>query len=343
MIDVLIGLLPLVVWGVVVFRGLAVMNLVTCIIACLGFEWLFTKMRGQKSKLGDFSAVITGVILALSLPANLCMNIKDVGCTHKVVMAITVCIIGSGVAVGIGKMVFGGLGFNMFNPAMVGRAFIMISFAGFLGSPGYQAADGGATSMKVKVGSEAVDVITQATPLATAKEFMGQVFEGKAEFANLVNPETYSTLTPSNLFFGMSNGSIGEISALLCLLGGIYLCLRKVASWQIPAGAIVGLVVCSGAAQALGLTPITILQHLLGGAFLFGAFFIATDPVTSPLSRMGRFYFGIGYGVLVMLLRVFSAYPEGVMFAVLIMNAATPLINRYTVPTPVGGPVPQKA
>ncbi len=344
MVDVLVALFPLAAWGVYLFRGLAVLNLATCIVACLGFEWLFTKMRGRKSHLGDFSAVITGVILGLSLPANLCMNIKDVSMVYRIAMAVTVCVIGSGVGIGIGKMVFGGLGFNMFNPAMVGRAFIMISFAGAMGSPGYQAAEGGATSMKVVDGSgKFVDAITQATPLAVTKDFMGQVFEGKVAFASLVDPEKFSILTPYNLFMGMTNGSIGEISALFCLLGGIYLCIRKVASWQIPAGAIFGLAVCGRVAQMLELTPITVIQHLLGGAFLFGAFFIATDPVTSPLSRMGRFIFGVGYGALVMLLRVFSSYPEGVMFAVLIMNAATPLINRFTVPTPVGGAVPQKA
>ena len=142
---------------------------------------------------------------------------------------------------------------------------------------------------------------------------------------------------------GDDGAVVGEHRVLCALSGGIYLSIRKAAAWQLPAGAIVGLVVFSAITQVLQLTPFTVLQHLLSGAFLFGAFFIATDPVTNPMARMGRFYYGIGYGALVVLLRVFSGYPEGVMFAVLIMNAATPLINRFTVPTPVGGPVPQQA
>lgn len=309
MIDVLIGLVPLVAWGCYAFGPLALKQVGLCVVSCLVFELIFTKMRGQTITLTDFSAAITGVILGLSLPATAPWWIS---------------VIGSGAGIGLGKVVFGGLGFNMFNPAMVGRAFIMISFAGVMGSSAYQLAEG-------------TDVMTQATPLADAKVFMSQVFEGQKPFANMTQ------LLPRDLFLGNHNGSVGEISALCAILGGLYLIVRRAAAWQIPAGAIVGLVVCSGITQVLQLTPLTVVQHLCTGAFMFGAFFIITDPVTNPMSRMGRFYFGLGYGILVVLLRVFSGYPEGVMFAVLIMNAAVPLINRFTVPTPVGGPVAQQA
>jgi electron transport complex protein RnfD len=204
-------------------------------------------------------------------------------------------------------MVFGGLGMNIFNPAMVGRAFVMIAFAGNLAASGY---------VDPAVG---VDIISQATPLTAYKQ------TGVAAPMNL-------------LFWGFTNGSLGETSALACLLGGIYLCLRRVASWQIPAGVLISTMVIGGMVNLANPgSQWTVLHHLLGGALLFGAFFIATDPVTSPLTAKGKWLFGFGIGAIVMLLRLFSGYPEGFMFAVLLMNAVTPLINRWTIPAPFGG------
>ncbi len=139
------------------------------------------------------------------------------------------------------------------------------------------------------------------------------------------------------LFLGNTNGSLGEVSALACLIGGIFLCLRRTASWEIPAGVIAAVIIIGGIADWTGASPDwTVWHHLFGGALLFGAFYIATDPVTSPLTPKGKFIFGLGVGALIMLLRLFSGYPEGVMFAVLFMNALTPLINRWTIPRPFG-------
>jgi electron transport complex protein RnfD len=208
---------------------------------------------------------------------------------------------------GIGKMVFGGLGMNLFNPAMVGRAFVMIAFAGNLAASGYIDSGSG------------VDILSQATPLTVYKQ-------------------TGAAAPMGLLFWGHTNGSLGETSALACLLGGLYLCFRRVASWEIPAGILISAVIIGGLANLADLNnPWTALHHLLGGALLFGAFFIATDPVTSPLTAKGKWIFGVGIGALVMLLRLLSGYPEGVMFAVLLMNAVTPLINRWTIPRPFGG------
>jgi electron transport complex protein RnfD len=196
---------------------------------------------------------------------------------------------------------------NLFNPAMVGRAFVMIAFAGNLAASGYIDSASG------------VDILSQATPLTVYKQ-------------------TGAATPLSLLFWGQTNGSLGETSALACLLGGLYLCFRRVASWEIPAGVLVSAVIIGGLANLADLiNPWTALHHLLGGALLFGAFFIATDPVTSPLTAKGKWIFGVGIGVLVMLLRLLSGYPEGVMFAVLLMNALTPLINRWTIPRPFGG------
>jgi len=303
MVDVLIGLAPAVAMAVYMFRWDAVVQVGLCVLCCLAAELVFTRMRGKATSIGDYSAVVTGVILGLSLPTSAAWYIP---------------VIGSLAAIGLGKAVFGGLGCNIFNPAMVGRAFVMLSFAKEMGASAY------------RVVNSQVDVLTQATPLTAAKE----AAKASAESVDLPG------LWP--LFVGNVNGSLGEISAAALLVGGIYLCVRRVASWEIPAGTLLAALVCAGAADVAGLTPYSAIHHLLSGALLLGAFFIATDPVSSPLSSRGKFIFGLGVGALVMLIRIFSGYPEGVMFAVLLMNAAVPLINRWTIPRPLGGPAPQK-
>ena len=290
--DVLIALGPVVFAAIYYFRWPAVKQLLICGITCLAAEAVFSRMRSRPLSLNDLSAAVTGIILGLSLPATAPWFVWCIGAV---------------VAVGIGKMVFGGLGMNLFNPAMVGRAFVMIAFAGNLAASGYVDPAG------------AVDIISQATPLTAYKQT--------------------GVATPLNfLFWGLTNGSLGETSALACLLGGVYLCLRRVASWQIPAGVLTSTVIIGGIVNLADPgSQWTVLHHLLGGALLFGAFFIATDPVTSPLTPKGKWIFGIGIGALVMLLRFLSGYPEGFMFAVLLMNAVTPLINRWTIPRPFGG------
>ncbi|HSM50480.1 MAG TPA: RnfABCDGE type electron transport complex subunit D [Thermoanaerobaculia bacterium] len=295
MADVLIGLLPVVAVAIWVFRWYAVLQIAICVASALAAEALFSRMRGRTAPLGDLSAAVTGLILGLSLPWSAPWHVG---------------VVGSFAAIGLGKAAFGGLGQNLFNPAMVGRAFVMVAFAASLAGGAYVRADA------------ALPILTQATPLSAAKEAAGAV--------------AMPGLWP--LFLGNVNGSLGETSALACLVGGLYLCWRRSAAWEIPVWTIAG---AAGAAVVANLldpaTPLTVPHHLLAGALLFCAFFIATDPVSSPLSPKGRAIFGLGVGVLVVVIRTLSAYPEGVVFAVLLMNAATPLINSGTVPKPFGG------
>ena len=290
MIDVIIALAPVVVVSVYFFRGYALTQLCICIATCMGSEALFTWMRKRPIQLKDCSALVTGIILALSLPGTAPWYIP---------------LIAGVVAIGIGKMVFGGLGMNIFNPAMVGRAFVMIAFAAALAASGYEDA------------MSRIGIVTQATPLTAFKQ------------ADVITPL-------STLFWGAYNGSLGETNALACIVGGIYLCIRRTASWEIPVSMIGMVLIISTLAAFSGSSNWGQLHHLFSGALLFGAFFIATDPVSSPLTPKGKLIFGAGVGFFTMVLRIFSGYPEGVMFAVLFMNAVTPLINRWTIPRPFG-------
>lgn len=291
MIDVLIALAPLVCVSIFIFKIYAVKQILICVTGCLCAEVLFIKMRGKDLTLTDGSFAVTGIILALSLPGTAPWYVG---------------IIASFVGIGIGKIIFGGLGMNIFNPAMVGRAFVMIAFASLMGASAYELSGVG------------IDAMSQATPMDALKQ--------TGAFAPLLH-----------LFLGSTNGSLGETSAIACIIGGAYLCIRRTASWEIPVSMISVVGVLAGIADITGHHGgHLVMQHLLGGALLFGAFFIATDPVTSPLTPKGKAIFGAGVGGMVMLLRLFSGYPEGVMFAVLFMNALTPLINNWTIPTPLG-------
>lgn len=305
MLDVLLALAPVVGMSLYNFGWRAVLVMAVTTASCLVVEEAGALLQRRPSSLGDLSAAVTGLILGLSLPAS---------CPWWVAMIAGV------VAIGIGKLAFGGLGQNLFNPAMVGRAFAMISFSKFLGAPAYRIAEVGG-------------IVSQATPLTLARDAAAEI----------------PALWP--MFLGTVNGSIGETSVLACLLGGLYLCARRTASWEIPSGVLGTLALLAGLTRllvtdasiaAVPALRLSVLEHLTSGAIVFGAFFIATDPVTNPISRKGMLVFGAGVGFFVWLLRSFSGYPEGVMFAVLLMNALAPLINRWTVPTPVGGPVPER-
>jgi len=314
MLDVIIGLSPAMAAAIIFFRIHAVLLTATCVISAVLTEYicnLLLKKENPLESLGDFSAVVTGIILAFSVPPKL---------------PVWAAVIGSVFAIAIGKMVFGGLGANIFNPAMAGRAFLTVSF-GALMTTWTVPATVDSTMPQIKTTAAYSDIRTQATPLALSKEAVK-----KGQGAEVVNEQTRA------LFFGNVGGCIGETSAMVLLIGGIYLLIRKTINIHIPLAVLLSAFVFALVAYLINpQANINPVAHLLCGGLLIGAFFIATDPVTAPLSIKGMWIFGIGVGTITMLIRIVGEYPEGVMFSILLMNAVTPLIDRLCKLTPAGG------
>ena len=317
MVDVLIALIPVTVTGATIFGWQSLQIPLICVATCVLTEMIFNFCRKKPNSLGDFSAVLTGLILAFSVPPSLPWF---------------ACVIGSVVAIGIAKMLFGGLGSNIFNPAMVGRAFLMICFGQLMTTWAPPAIEGYA----------GIDATTKATPLAIAKftesdklKALEEVSE--AEYDTSLDVRAGEPAVLSDLGLGAVSGSLGETSVLAILIGGAYLLWRRTISYQITLGMIGAILIFASLGHYFSPEQVmNPLGHLFAGGAMFGAFFIATDPVSSPLSNTGRWLFGIGTGSLVMVIRMFSGYPEGVMFAVLIMNSVAPLLDRWTEPTPLG-------
>jgi electron transport complex protein RnfD len=264
------------------------------------------------------SAVVTGLVLAFSLPPA---------------APLWAAVVGSAVSIAIGKMVFGGLGANVFNPAMVGRTFMAVSFGALMTTwtvPATIAADS-----HVIRADNTVDARTQATPLGWSKQawkIRAKDAEASRQFAAHVNSRLRAVV------MGEVGGCLGETSALALLLGGIYLLVRKTISFHIPAAVLLAALIFSGLVHLFHpQSTLTPLSQLCSGSLLLGAFFIATDPVTAPLTRRGMWLFGAGIGAVTVLIRVFGEYPEGLMYAVLLMNSLTPLIDRLFKRVPAGG------
>ena len=300
MYGVLIALVPTFIFSIVFFGLGAILVTLTSVAACLVFEYVIQKyLMKQRPTIWDGSAIITGVLLAFNLPSSL---------------PLWIVVIGALVAIGIGKMSFGGLGNNIFNPALVGRVFLLISFPVQM------------TTWPVPNGFATADAVTGATPLALVKE---AVKNGQAVGDTLSSVG----ITTGNLILGNIGGSLGEVAAIGLLLGFAYMLIRKIISWHIPVAIFATVIVFSGIlnladpAQFAG--PVF---HLFTGGVMLGAIFMATDYVTSPMTHKGMLIYGVGIGLLTVIIRVFGAYPEGMSFAILIMNGFTPLINRYCKP-----------
>ena len=297
MLLVILALLPAYVVSVIEFGYGALITAAISVAACVLTEWLISRylLKEQRQTIGDLSAVLTGLLLAFNLPSNIDWWIV---------------LIGAVVAIGVGKMSFGGLGQNPFNPALVGRVFLLISFPVQM------------TTWPLAKGFETgyVDAETGATPLYFLKHI---VKTGDTSFVDQL-PSLWDS------FLGVMGGSLGEISAIALIIGGLFLICTRVITWHIPVSIIATVALFSWIATPAGMDPhIFIGYELLSGGLMLGAFFMATDYVTSPMTAWGKIIFGIGIGFIMMVIRTWGAYPEGMSFAILIMNACVPLLNKF--------------
>jgi len=302
MLLVILALLPAYAVSVWQFGMGALITAAISVLACVCTEWLISRflLKEQRQTIGDLSAVLTGLLLAFNLPSSIDWWIV---------------LIGAVVAIGVGKMTFGGLGQNPFNPALVGRVFLLISFPAQMTT--WPVAKGFATNY--------LDAETGATPLYYLK--------------HIVKTGDGSTLgeLPKlwDAFIGVMGGSLGEVSAIALIIGGIFLICCRVITWHIPVSIIATVALfaaCTGWCGVLpaGLTTCDYVGYeLLTGGLMLGAFFMATDYVTSPMTAWGKIIFGIGIGLIVMVIRTWGNYPEGMSFAILIMNACVPLLNKF--------------
>lgn len=290
MTHVIIALLPAVALALYCFGIGAAIVIVTAIAGCVVTEYLISRfMLGQQPTLGNMSAVLTGLLLALNLPSNLPVWAVLIGCV---------------IAIGIGKMTFGGLGCNIFNPALVGRVFLLLSFPVQMTT----------WPLPMENRMNYLDATTGATTLGQLK--MDQISGADVDLLNQA--------------LGFTGGSMGEIGAIALLIGFVYLLCTRVITWHIPVAIIATVALFSA---CIG---VNVGVQLLTGGLLLGAIFMATDYVTSPMSHAGMIIYGVMIGIITVVIRQWGAYPEGVSFAILIMNGLTPLINRYVKPRKFG-------
>jgi len=287
--SVVTALLPAAAASVYFFGWRALLLIIVCVAACMGTEYAFQRIRNKPIKVYDGSAIITGMLLAMTLPPG---------------FPVYGAVLGSFFAIGVGKQLFGGLGYNIFNPALLGRAFLMATYPVLT-----------TTWAEPRTVEKAVDAVTAATPLALAK------FEGKVDF-NLLD-----------LFIGNTAGSLGETSAIAIILGGLYLRYKGYINWKLPLGYLGTIAAFSAifwlANPAKYPSP---LFHLLAGGAMLGAWFMVTDMVTSPTTSLGQWIFVVCAGIMAVVIRLFGGLPEGVMYSILFMNAFVPLLNKHTRP-----------
>jgi len=292
MTDVVISLIPAALFGIYFFGFRAALVLAVTIISCVLSEYIIRKIMKRDCTIGDFSAVVTGLLLGLNLPPSIPLWIAAVG---------------GAVAIIIVKQLFGGLGQNFINPALGARVILLISWAGYMTNwtaPG-------------------ADAVSAATPLGLIKQ--------GAQAAGAVLPSY------ADLFIGRIAGCIGETSALALLIGAIYLLIRRVITLEIPLTFIITTALLTWIFGGNTLFTGDFVYHILSGGLILGAFFMATDYATSPVTKKGKYIMGFGCGLLTAVIRLYANYPEGVSFAILIMNVVVPLIDRFTIPKSFGG------
>jgi len=306
MLDVIIALLPVIAASVLFFRMGSVLVLLTTTASAVAFEYISRLILKRYNSCQDLSAVVTGLILGLTLPPN---------------TPLILALLGSLISIVVVKQLFGGIGNNVFNPAAAGRAFLLIAFSVPL------------TKWFNPITTTYVDATTSATPLSLVKTVMlnikGGDFEAAKTAYNLISADAWNLI--KLLFTGEVAGSLGETSALAIIIGLVYLIVKKRIHTEIVISYVgSAFIVAAILAFAYDLGPLFPLISILAGGLLFGAVFMATDWVTSPMTKKGRIVFGIGLGILTIIIRTFSNFPEGVVFSILIMNMATPLIDRHT-------------
>ena len=301
MLDVIIALCPALIMSVIRFGFRALISVLVSVVSAMFFEWLYRKLMHKTQTLGDLSAAVTGVLLAFVCPVTL---------------PYWMLIVGNFFAIFLVKQLYGGLGKNFLNPALAGRAALVACYTSQMTSwidpaSGKAPLFGGA------------DVVTAATPLAMMKG---------GEFA-----EVTAQYSLSDMFIGNIGGSLGEISAMMLLIGGLYLIFRKVISWQIPVAYIGTVAILTLIAAPAGISGVDyMLYNVFGGGLMLGAIFMATDYATSPVTKPGQLIFGVGCGLLTCFIRRFGSYPEGVCYSILIMNCTTWLLDKYIRPTIYG-------
>ena len=302
MLDVLLALTPAMLWGIYVFGMRALALAVISVVCAIGWEAASQVILKQPVTIRDLSAAVTGLLLAMNLPVS---------------APLWMPVVGTFIAIVVVKQLFGGIGKNFVNPALAARVFLFISFASSMSI--YPAAGSKVNSLAVQLGEG--DIVAGATPLASLKN-------GVLPDVNL-----FDLITGSNM-----GGCIGEVSALLLAAGGVYLMIRRVITWHIPV-AYIGTVALLTFffPQSGGVAANFMLAELFSGGLMLGAFFMATDYATSPVTTDGRLIFGVGCGLLTIMIRYFGSYPEGVSFAILIMNLLVWYIDKVTVPKRFGG------
>ncbi len=305
--DVIIAMVPALVYAILNFGIRALAMTVVSVAGCMFFEWGYQKLMKKPVRIMDLSCVVTGMLLAFVCPVQI---------------PYWMILIGDFFAIVVVKQLFGGIGKNFVNPALAGRAILLASYAGAMTSwvdPAINKAN--------LIGN--VDIVTAATPLSYMK---GTDPAAIAEsFASL--KETYSV---TNMFLGQIGGSMGEVSVLMLLLGGVYLIWRKVINWQTPVAYIATVAVLTFLFPRAGTSVEWMLYSIFGGGLMLGAFFMATDYATSPVTKKGQLIFGIGCGVFTVLIRYFGSYNEGVCYSIMVMNLFVALIDKNTKPTRFG-------
>ena len=300
MLAVSSAMCPALIWAIIYFGVEALLLTAVSVVGCVFFEWAYRKIMHKPQSIGDLSAVVTGMLLSFVCPAT---------------TPLWMILIGDFFAIVVVKQLFGGIGKNFLNPALAGRAALLASYAGAMTTwlpAGTKAAIGGGMP---------VDVVSAATPLAYLKT--GDL-EGLKQIASV-----------GDMFLGKIGGSMGEVSALMLLIGGLYLIWRKVINWQTPVAYIATVAVLTVLFPKAGGAEY-MLYSIFGGGLFLGAFFMATDYATSPVTKKGQLIYGIGCGLFTVFIRYFGSYNEGVCYSIMVMNCCTALIDKYTKPVRFG-------